>query len=64
MARLERDDAARDEHSFTGNFEGEDLADHIGTPPVSLAPDPTLPGSQPPAGQQPSPFKASVQGGR
>ena len=52
------------EDSFTENFEGVHLADHIGTPPVSLAPDPTLPGSQPPAGQQPSPFKASVQGGR
>ena len=52
------------EHSFTENFEGMHLADHIGTPPVSFAPDPTLPGSQTPAGQNPSPFMASAHGGR
>jgi arylsulfatase A-like enzyme len=48
------------EHSFTENFEGSQLADHIGTRPVSRAPDPTLPGSSPPAGKRPSPFKAGI----
>jgi arylsulfatase A-like enzyme len=50
------------EHSFTQNFEGAHLADHIGTPQVSQAPDPTLPGSQPPSGQRASPFKAIPHG--
>ena len=50
------------EHSFTEGFDGSQLADHLGTPPVSQAPDPTLPGSQPPSGQHPSPFARTRQG--
>jgi hypothetical protein len=42
------------EHSFTEGFSGSQIADHLGTPPVSQALDPTLPGSQPPSGQHPS----------
>jgi hypothetical protein len=44
--------------SFTEDFSGGRYADHIGLKPVSLEPDPDLPGSLPTPGQQPSPFRA------
>jgi hypothetical protein len=50
------------EHSFMENFDGAHMPDRIGTRAVSLAPDPTLPGSAPPTAQRPSPFKAGDGG--
>ncbi|MGI4799677.1 MAG: sulfatase family protein [Janthinobacterium lividum] len=46
------------EGSFTENFTGAELADHIALHPVSAAPDPTLPSSQFPLGTTLSPFRA------
>lgn len=50
------------EHSFTQNMDGSQMADHVATPPVSRAPDPTLPGSQPTSEQPPSPFAPTRPG--
>ncbi len=45
------------EASFTENFDGAHMPDRIGTPAVSPAPDPGLPGSAPAPGQSVSPFR-------
>ena len=47
--------------SFTENFTGADLADHIGLRPVSQEPDPTLPGSQAPPGTTLTPFRTPAE---
>ncbi len=47
--------------SFTDDFSGGHYADHIGLKPVSLEPDPELPGSLAAPGQHPSPFKGGGQ---
>ena len=47
--------------SFTEDFSGDHYADHIGLKPVSLEPDPELPGSLAAPGQHPSPFKGGGQ---
>ncbi|UPG73761.1 sulfatase-like hydrolase/transferase [Roseomonas gilardii subsp. gilardii] len=43
-------------HSFTEDIDGSQMASQFGTRPSSGVPDPTLPGSEPPAGQAVSPF--------
>jgi hypothetical protein len=46
--------------SFTEDFDGAHMADRIGLRPASLTPDPSLPGSQPVAGQPASPFRGAA----